>query len=162
MSAHVTYAEGVSEPGTERDVASHVSATSPPARLRGLVNSALNREEIRYLLVGGSTAICYLGILAVLLASGLPYMIAILITQAIIFSMAFPVYRRLIFRSTSRWQSDLIRFASVWAGGFIAGIVATPALVELADQPPLRAQVIGVAVVAVLTYLGHKFVSFRR
>ena len=150
------------EPGTERDVASRVSATSPPARLRGLVNSALKREEIRYLLVGGSTAICYLGILAVLLASDLPYMIAILITQAIIFSMAFPVYRRLIFRSTSRWQSDLIRFASVWAGGFIAGIVATPALVELAGQPPLRAQVIGVAVVAVLTYLGHKFVSFRR
>jgi putative flippase GtrA len=141
---------------------SPVAATPPPARLRGLVNSGLKREEIRYLLVGGSTAICYLGILAALLATSLPYMIAILIDQAIVFSVAFPVYRRVIFRSHRRWQSDLLRFASVWSGGFIAGIVATPVLVELAGQPPLRAQVIGVAVVAVLTYLGHKFVSFRR
>ena len=136
--------------------------TPPPARLTSLVESALEREEIRYLFVAGSTAVCYLAILAALLATDLPYMIAILITQVIIFSVAFPVYRRLIFRSTGRWQSDLPRFVGVWSGGFIAGIVATPALVELAGQPPLLAQVIAVAVVAVLTYLGHKFVSFRR
>jgi putative flippase GtrA len=136
--------------------------TPPPARLTSLVESALEREEIRYLFVAGSTAVCYLAILAALLASDLPYMIAILITQVIIFSVAFPVYRRLIFRSTGRWQSDLLRFTGVWSGGFIAGIVATPALVEFAGQPPLLAQVIAVAVVALMTYLGHKFVSFRR
>jgi putative flippase GtrA len=138
-----------------------MAPTPSPARLAGLRNSALKREEIRYLLVAGSTAACYLGILAALLATDLPYMIAILITQVIIFSVAFPVYRRLIFRSTGRWQSDLARFAGVWSGGFIAGILATPALVEFAGQPPLLAQVIAVAVVAVLSYLGHKFVSFR-
>ena len=143
-------------------MASPVVATPSHARLTGLAHSAFQREEIRYLVVAGSTAACYLGILAALLATGLPYMIAILITQAIIFSVAFPVYRKLIFRSTGRWQSDLPRFVGVWSGGFIAGIVATPALVELAGQPPLLAQVIAVAVVAVLTYLGHKFVSFRR
>jgi Predicted membrane protein len=130
--------------------------------LTALVHGAFNKEEIRYLLVAGSTTLCYLGILAVLLATDLPYMIAILIAQAIIISVAFPFYRRLIFRSTGRWQSDLPRFVGVWSGGFIAGIVATPALVELAGQPPFRAQVIAVAVVAVLSYLGHKFISFRR
>jgi putative flippase GtrA len=130
--------------------------------LAGLVNTALRREQIRYLVVAGSTSACYLGILAVLLATGLPYMIAILIAQAIIIAVAFPVYRRLIFRSTGRWQHDLPRFVGVWSGGFIAGIVATPALVEFAGQPPLLAQVIAVAAVAVLSYLGHKFVSFRR
>lgn len=112
--------------------------------------------------MGGATALGYLGILAALLATGCPYMIAILIDQVITFSVAFPVYRRVIFRSTGRWQSDLARFAGVWSGGFIAGIVATPALVELAGLPPLLAQVIAVAVVAVLTFLGHTFVSFRR
>lgn len=141
---------------------SPVAATPPRSLLGDLVTRAFKREEIRYLLVAGPTAACYLGILAALLVTDFPYMIAILMTQAIIFSVAFPVYRRLIFRSTGRWQSDLLRFASVWSGGFVAGIVATPALVELAGQPPLRAQVIAVAVVAVLTYLGHKFVSFRR
>jgi putative flippase GtrA len=152
----------VLEPGDEPDLAGPGAKTPPPARLTSLVESALEREEIRYLFVAGSTAVCYLAILAALLASDLPYMIAILITQVIIFSVAFPVYRRLIFRSTGRWQSDLLRFTGVWSGGFIAGIVATPALVEFAGQPPLLAQVIAVAVVALMTYLGHKFVSFRR
>jgi len=162
-SVHVAYAERVPElSGDVRDMGSPVATTPPHARLFGLVNSGLQREEVRYLLVGGMTAVCYLGILAALLAASLPYMIAILIDQAIVFSVAFPVYRRVIFRSRGRWQSDLLRFAGVWSGGFIAGIVATPALVELAGLPPLVAQVIAVAVVAVLTYLGHKFVSFRR
>ena len=137
-------------------------ATPPQTRLTGFVLRAFRQEEIRYLFVAGTTAVSYLVILAALLVTGLPYMIAILIDQVIIFSAAFPVYRKVIFRSTSRWQTDLLRFAGVWSGGFIAGIVATPALVELAGQPPLRAQVIAVAVVAVLTFLGHKFVSFRR
>ena len=130
----------------------------PAERIRVLVE----RKEVRYLIVAGSTTVCYLGGLALLLATGLPYMYAILIAQAVIITIAFPAYRRLIFRSTGRWQADLVRFVGVWAGGFIAGIIGTPALVELAGMPPLPAQVIAVAVVAVLSYLGHRFVSFRR
>lgn len=111
--------------------------------------------------MAGTTALCYFGLLAALLATGLQYMIAILIDQVIVFSVAFPVYRAVIFRSTGPWRLDLVRFAGVWSGGFVAGIVATPALVELAGLPPLLAQGIAVAVVAVLSFLGHKFVSFR-
>jgi putative flippase GtrA len=140
---------------------SGVAATSR-ARLTDLARCALGQEEVRYLVVAGTTAAGYLAILATLLATGLPYMVAILTDQVITFSVAFPVYRSVIFRSTRRWQSDLARFAGVWSGGFVAGIVATPALVELAGLAPLLAQVIAVAVVAVLTFLGHKFVSFRR
>lgn len=112
--------------------------------------------------MAGSTAVCYLAILALLLTTGLHYMIAIAIAQLVVISAAFPTYRRLIFRSTGRWQSDLPRFVGIWSGGFIAGIVVTPALVELAGQPPLLAQVFAVAAVAILSYLGHKYVSFRR
>ena len=65
-------------------------------------------------------------------------------------------------RSNGRWWSDLPRSVGVWSGGFIAGILATAALVELAGMAPLLAQVIAVALVAVLSYPGHKCVSFRR
>ena len=76
-------------------------------------------------------------------------------------AVAFPVYRRLIFRSTGPWRADLPRFVAVWTGGFVAGIVATPLLVELTPLQPLAAQVIAVAAVALLSYAGHHFVSFR-
>jgi len=152
----------VGESRHEPDATSPVAAIPRSGRLSGLARQAFAREEVRYLVVAGTVAASYLAILALLLAWGFPYMIAILIDQVVIFSVAFPVYRKVIFRSTGRWRPDLARFLGVWSGGFIAGIVATPALVELAGQPPLLAQVIAVAVVAVLTFLGHKFVSFRR
>jgi putative flippase GtrA len=125
-----------------------------------LVRTAAQNEQIRYLAVAGSTTLVYLGLLAALLTV-LPYMLAILVAQAVIISVAFPTYRRLIFRSTRPWRLDLPRFVGVWAGGFLAGVVATPLLVELVGMPPLPAQVLAVVVVAVLSYLGHRFISFR-
>ena len=125
-----------------------------------LALAALERQEIRYLLVAGTTTLVYLGIFAAFLTA-LPYMWALLAAHACAISIAFPVYRRLVFRSTARWQRDLPRFVSVWGGGFVAGLVGTPALVELAGMHPLAAQVLTVAVVAVASYLGHRFFSFR-
>jgi putative flippase GtrA len=125
-----------------------------------LVRTAAQNEQIRYLAVAGSTTLVYLGLLAALLTV-LPYMLAILVAQAVIISVAFPTYRRLIFRSTRPGRLDLPRLVGVWAGGFLAGVVATPLLVELVGMPPLPAQVLAVVVVAVLSYLGHRFISFR-
>ena len=150
------------ESGAEPDAPTPGVAVSRYARVSDLVRIAFAQEEVRYLFVAGTTALCYLGILAAILATGTPYMIAIVIDQVIIFSVAFPVYRRLIFRSTGPWKPDLARFAGVWSAGLVAAFIGTPALVELGGLPPLLAQVIAVAAVAVLTFLGHKFVSFRR
>lgn len=152
----------VAELGAERDVTDTRRTAKQGAGYLIMFRAALEREQVRYVAVAGTTTVVYLGVLAMLLATGMPYMFGILVAQATIITVAFPAYRRLIFRSTGRWQSDLVRFLGVWAGGFVAGVVATPALVELAGVPPLPAQAIAVAVVAVASYLGHRFVSFRR
>lgn len=157
-----TYAVRVREPNVERDVTSSRPAARGARAHASFARAIVEREEVRYLIVAGSTTVCYLGGLALLLATGLQYMYAILIAQAAIITLAFPAYRRLIFRSAGRWQADAVRFVGVWAGGFVAGVVATPALVELVGLSPLPAQVVAVAGVAVLSYLGHHFVSFRR
>jgi putative flippase GtrA len=118
-------------------------------------------EQGRYLAVAGTVSVGYLALLAVLLSTGLPYMIAITIAQAVAISCAFPAYRVLVFRSTAPWRSEVGRFVSVWAGGAVAGFVVTPIVVELSPVPPLAAQVAAVVVVAVASYLGHRYVSFR-
>lgn len=121
-----------------------------------------SREQVRYLAVAGSTSLGYLALVAVGLANGLPYMLAILAAQAITITVAFPTYRRLIFRSRRPWRQDLPRFVAVWSGGFVAGIVVTPGLVEFVGMAPLVAQVVAVVGVAVLSYLGHRYFSFAR
>lgn len=130
----------------------------PPGRLLARL---LSTEQGRYLVVAGSVSGGYLVLVAVGLAAGLPYLLAIALAQAVTIACAFPLYRRLVFRSHGPWRPELGRFLSVWSGGMVAGFIATPLLVELTPIPPLVAQVIAVVVVAVASFLGHRFVSFR-
>ncbi|EWT00465.1 hypothetical protein N865_15575 [Intrasporangium oryzae NRRL B-24470] len=125
------------------------------------VRSLWARHEIRYLVVAGCTSLGYLGLVTLGLALGWYYMVAILVAQAITIAAAFPAYRVLVFESRGRVWGDFVRFLSVWSSGAIAGLVATPFLVEVFGMHPLVAQVIAIVVIAVASYLGHRFFSFR-
>lgn len=111
--------------------------------------------------MAGTTALGYLALVAGGLALGWHYMVAILVAQAITISLAFPAYRTFVFESQGSLGGDFARFLSVWSTGAIAGIVATPALVELLGWHPFVSQVLAILVVAVGSYLGHRFFSFR-
>lgn len=121
----------------------------------------LSRQGIRYLLVAGTTALFYLGLVAGGIAVGLNYFIAILCAQAITICCAFPFYRRFVFESHGRVSVDFVRFIVVWSTGAVAGIVVTPVLVTVLGWPPLLAQVVAIAVVSVFSFLGHRYFSFR-
>ena len=136
---------------------------SSQARLQGLVRAFLADHRGRYLLAGGSGALLYLGMFALGLHlwPRVGYLWIVLLAQAVLLSVAFPVYRRFVFRSHGRVHTDFLRFLSVWSGGLFASFVGVPFLVEAFGVPPLAGQVGAVVVVAVLSYLGHRFVSFR-
>jgi putative flippase GtrA len=129
--------------------------------LPGALGRLLMTEQGRYLAIGGTMAVGYLALVAAGLGAGLPYMIAITAAQVVLIACAFPAYRTLVFRSQGSLLGDLLRFLSVWAGGLAASFLGTPFLVEVLGMPPLPAQILAVVVVAVGSYLGHKFFSFR-
>jgi putative flippase GtrA len=129
--------------------------------LPGRLGRLLRTEQGRYLAVAGATATGYLALVAAGLQAGLPYMLAIGAAQVVTISCAFPAYRVLVFRSHGRVLGDFWRFLSVWSGGLVASFLGTPFLVELFGMPPLAAQIVAVVVVALGSYLGHKFFSFR-
>lgn len=126
-----------------------------------LVQSLWRRHEVRYLVVAGTTSLGYLGLVAAGLAVGWHYMVAILVAQVVTIACAFPAYRTLVFQSRGSVGADFARFLSVWSTGAVAGVVATPLLVEVLGMQPLVAQVLAMVVVAVGSYLGHRFFSFR-
>lgn len=136
-------------------------SAEPGARLPGLLPTLFATEQVRYLLVAGVTSTLYVGWVALGLWAGLHYMLAIGLAQVVTIAGAFPAYRRLVFRSRGPWPGDLARFLSVWSSGMVAGFVATPLLVELVGLHPLVAQVIAIVVVAVGSYLGHRYITFR-
>ena len=129
--------------------------------LPGKLGQLLETEQGRYLAIGGTMAVGYLALVAAGLGAGLPYMLAITAAQVVLIACAFPAYRTLVFRSQGALLGDLLRFLSVWSGGLAASFLGTPFLVEVLDMPPLPAQILAVVVVAVGSYVGHKFFSFR-
>lgn len=132
-----------------------------PSPLKRILDLFRSYHQLRYLVVAGCTSLGYIGLVALGLRTGVHYMIAILIAQAITIACAFPAYRNLVFQSRGTIPADFVRFLSVWASGAIAGLVATPFLVEVFGMPPLIAQVLAIIVIAVASYLGHRFFSFR-
>lgn len=131
-------------------------------RLPQPVGALLRVEQVRYLVVAGTTSLFYLALVATGLWLGLHYMVAIAAAQAVTISGAFPAYRHLVFVSRSDWRGDLVRFLSVWSSGMVAGFLATPFLVEVVGISPLPAQVLAIIVVAVGSYLGHRYITFRQ
>lgn len=131
-------------------------------KLTDLAAALWGRHQIRYLVVAGFTSLGYIGLVALgLRVMGWHYMLAILAAQVVTIGCAFPAYRSLVFESRGRVWTDFVRFLSVWASGAIAGIVGTPFLVEVFGMDPLVAQVLAIVVIAVASYLGHRFFSFR-
>lgn len=126
-----------------------------------LLPRLLRTHQVRYLFVAGCVALGYLSILAGGLTLGWHYMLAIAVAQVITIICAFPAYRNFVFESRHSVASDFVRFLSVWSTGAIAGFLATPFLVEVAGLQPFLAQIIAIVVVAIGSYLGHRFFSFR-
>lgn len=121
-----------------------------------------SHHQIRYLLVAGCTSLGYIALVALgYQVIGWHYMIAILVAQVITIGTAFWFYRGFVFRSQGRIWADFLRFLSVWSTGAIAGVIGTPFLVEVFGMHPLVAQVLAIIIVAVGSYLGHTFFSFR-
>ncbi len=130
--------------------------------LEANVRRLWERHEVRYLIVAGCVSVLSWSLVALGLWLGWHYMVATIFSQLAPIPIAFPSYRQLVFRSTGRVWGDFVRFVSVWGSGMVAPILGAPILVEGLHLNPVVAQVLITFVVAIGSYLGHRFFSFRR
>jgi putative flippase GtrA len=75
--------------------------------------------------------------------------------------VAFFLYRRFVFRVQGHIVRDFLRFESVYLVSLTVNAVALPALVA-AGAPRVLAQVVIVGILAIASYVGHRYFSFRR
>jgi putative flippase GtrA len=119
------------------------------------------RTGLRYLFAGGFVAFIYLATYAALLFVGLQYFVGIIASQAIVISIAFPLYRRFVFGPGASLLTDFVKFLTVWVGGLIAGLIITPLAVEILSWNPWLAQVAAMAIVTAANFVAHRFWTFR-
>ncbi|MBE7191635.1 MAG: GtrA family protein [Gordonia polyisoprenivorans] len=122
-------------------------------------------QRVRYLAVGGINTVAgyvVFSVVQLLFGHVISYLGSVLVSHAITSTVAFVLYRRLVFRVSGHTLVDFVRFQSVYLIPLVANLLALPALVGIAGWNVYVAQASIVVVTVIVSYVGHKYFSFRR
>jgi len=122
------------------------------------------REQLLYLVVGGWNTLFGYGIWALmqfLLHDYLYYLVILVISWPFAVANAYFCYRHFVFHSNDKVWRELPRFSLVYVITLVAGLVMLPILVHTLPYNLYVIQALFTAVVVVLSYLSHKYFSFR-
>jgi phosphoglycerol transferase len=133
--------------------------------VKELITRLAKDERVRFLVTGGiNTVVGYLLFAAIqfLLGRYVGYIGSVLLSHLLASTVAFILYRRVVFRVRGSVILDFFRFQTIYALPLLINILALPFLVEVLGWNVYIAQAVVMGVTVTLTYLGHKFFSFRR
>lgn len=120
-------------------------------------------QKIRFLLVGGFNTVLAYGIFALLFAAaGLPYIWALVVQNIVTINISIFTMRYYVFRSKGDFLKEYCKSWGVYLWMFLFNSVALTFLVEVCRIYELWAQAIYLTVATIMTYLLHKYFSFRK
>ena len=122
------------------------------------------REQLLYLAGGAWNTLFGYGVWALLqylLYPRVNYLVIVVLSYPIAIANAYVCYRYIVFRSHGSVLRELPRFSSVYVLTMVANLAALPILVRVLPLNLYAIQALFTMVVVILSYLGHKFFSFR-
>lgn len=141
--------------------AAKLDLTNPGAALRMIFTD----QRFRYVLVGGINTVFSFGLFVGfnawfghLVPSAVPLSLAWVISVICVFF----AQRALVFKVTGHLVRDLSRFVLVNSGALAINLVVLFVLSDLWGAPRVPTQLAITVVTVILSYLGHKYFSFRR
>jgi putative flippase GtrA len=143
------------------------SSVRPERAGPGILRRLLADQRVRFLIVGGvNTALGYsvFAALHMLVFDEIRfgYMYSLVLSYLVAITLAFVLYRRFVFMVSGRVLRDFVAFVGVYAVAIACNVVLLPLLVEAIGLPPLVAQALVVLCTTVISFFGHREVSFRR
>ena len=118
-------------------------------------------QKLRYLLVGGfNTVFAYGCFLALLML--LPYNAALIVQYVVTVNVSIFTMRYYVFQSRGNFKAEYLKAWSVYVGIFFFNAAALNFLVIYCRLIPAVAQAVYLTVSTVLTFLLHKYYSFRK
>ncbi len=125
----------------------------------------LRDDRVRFLVIGGVNTVVGYGLFVFvqrLIGDHVSYFGSVLIAHLGASLLAFFLYRHWVFRVRGNLVVDFLRFQLVYVAPLLANLLALPFLVAVAGINVYLAQAMIVVVTSVVSYVGHKFFSFRR
>jgi len=121
-------------------------------------------QQLRFVLAGGyNTLFGYLSfvVLFSILGRRLHYLLIGLIANVVAVCSAYVVHRLLVFRSQDGWRNSFLRFYGSQLVSMVFGMCFLYVLVEFAGAKPVIAQGVVVVASTALSYVLHRFYTFR-
>jgi putative flippase GtrA len=129
------------------------------------IAAVAQRRPLRFLMAGAANTAFGLAIYPALLwsvpAFRTHYLVALGIAQAVSLCFAFTTYKLGVFRTRGNILREFATFASFYLFNYAANWVALPALVELAQVPPVIAQLGFTVALIAGSWFWHSRVTFR-
>jgi len=125
-----------------------------------LIKKLYNRSEIRFLFVGAvNTVVGYIIIISLNLF--LPYVTAYTCTYIITIIINFFTHKYITFQSHGKVYKELIRFIIVYIIIYLFGLILLYLLISVFGLIDYVAFGINVVLSALLSYFGHRIISFK-
>lgn len=125
----------------------------------------LSDERVRFLAVGGVNTVVGYGLFALVqwwIGAIISYFGSLLVAHILTSILAFALYRAVVFGVGGRVWIDFLRFQSVYLVPLAANFIALPLLVSVLHWNVYGSQAAIVVVSTIISFLGHKYFSFRR
>lgn len=126
-------------------------------------NYAEKSFAVRYLIIGlYNTAIGYLIFFLInhYLGNFAHYLIILGVSFLFSLTHAFIGQRFVVFRSNEPWIKEYLRFFLVNISGMVGNVILLTIFVEIGFEL-LLSQAISVLIVAIFSYFGHRYFSFK-
>ncbi|WP_280211622.1 GtrA family protein [Nocardia cyriacigeorgica] len=125
----------------------------------------VRRQELAFAVVGAFNTL--LGIVLTvawlaILGDGVPPSVAVVAAYCLSVVVAFVLHRTLVFRVRGRLLRDFLAFVAVNSGGLLMNVVLLELAVTVLGFPEKPAAVVVMGFVAVVSFFGHRHISFRR
>ena len=120
-------------------------------------------QKIRFVLVGGFNTVLSYCVFASLYEFGnLNYNLALTIQNIITINISFITMRYYVFQSHGILWQEYCKTVSVYIGMYFLNAFVLNLLVLILQLPPLIAQAIYLTLSTIITYLLHKYFSFKK
>lgn len=129
------------------------------------IKRLLGDERVRFVLVGGFNTVLGYGLFVLFqltIGHTIGYLGSLYASYVLAVISAFVLHRKFTFRVQGNLVIDFLRFSSVYVVALLINTLALPLLVELGHLAPIVAQACIVVLTTLISYVGHKWFSFRR
>lgn|SRR5574343_21195 len=129
------------------------------------LSAIFDKEKILYLLVGGWNTLFGFFVMIWLytwLSEYLHVTVVAILANVMSITMSFLTYRYFVFKSQNAWWTEYLKCYLVYGGLAVFGIVLTWVFIDYLKLNIWVSQSIAVPVTVVMSYLGHKYVTFAK